>query len=392
MKYNPYSPSRLDVATCGYSFINEYGQAERIKRESIASARGTAAHEVLERISKEIVNGRQSFSQEEVREWIIQAVTRHPAAYAEIDEIFKIANLYVNRPINFTWKDVRTEQNLAVTTNSLWSGTWDECAYDDPKAIVRGRIDLTMISEDGNSAIIYDHKTQFNVETADIFQMGVYAWIVWKIYPFLQNISTVLHFARWGMYSQMYTWNIEDLKAIENEMLSRIEVIERRTTWEATPHKNCNYCHFIAKCPAMADFITVDESGNFRVLMDNLEILGDTSKAVKLAGIKRIIDEWSNKIEHKLKAHVEFAGPIAIPGVIYEYRAEEKIDYDYATKKQLDEYVEICRAHDENPLKYMSLNATSSKTVWRCGKEQFVGALSKLFKRKTSTTFKGWKA
>ena len=398
MRFNPYSPSRLDVATCGYSFFNEYAQAERIKRESIPSARGSVVHEVLEIITKEMLAGRVAFDPNVVRKYISDSVTRHPAAYAQMSEIIGMVNLYINKPIPFPWKDIRTEQKLAVkkapatSLLTIGEGEWDECHYDDPAAIVRGRIDIMCVSDDGLSAIIYDHKTQFNPEDADTFQMGVYAWMTWRTYPFLKSISTVMHFPRWGCYSEMFTWTPEMLLNVENELLAKIDVIESRQEWGATGHKGCNYCHFIATCPLVRQYIELDEAGGYRVKDDNFKILGSTHKAVKLAELKNIIDVMGSRINDELRAHVEFSGPVAIPGVIFEYRGEEKIDYDYASKKQKAEFIKICQEHGEDPFVHMGITATHSKSIWKSGKEELVKALSKLFKRKTATTFKGWKS
>lgn len=390
LKYGPYSPSRLETATCGYSFYRQYVDPNRVRPpEQVPQARGGAVHEVFEQITKRLCQKDSPLcSPDEVRKWVVDAVSRHPAAYEETGEIIEMARLYLERPPAILTEDAGIELRLAV---KIVDGQFVECDYEDPQAIGRGRADIMLISDDTTTALVYDHKTQPNTEEADTFQMGFYAWVISKSYPFLDRIETVLHFARYGKYSQPFVWTKEDLAKIEDEILTRIEIIESRTSWEATPNKMCQYCPYMSECPALKELIEVDECGNTQVKMDNLQILGSAAKAAKFAGYYNVLSEIRAKVNDELKEHVKKYGAIAIPGKIYEFRPSDEIHWDAVNKKLRKETYEIFEKYGIDPRAFMSFNQTASKSIWMAENEQLVRELAALFPRKTTTTFKGYK-
>jgi hypothetical protein len=212
-------------------------------------------------------------------------------------------------------------------------------------------------------------------------------------YPHFKEIKTVLHFAKYGSYSEPFVWSKAQLEAIENELLTRIEIVEARTTWDlATPHKGCTYCPHIFKCPAKQEALTVDESGNVRVNKNTIQILGDTNKAAWVAGFHTVVAELEKMANDELRAFVEFAGPIAIPGKVYEIRGKTKRNWDKVNKKLRDSYYRICEKHNEDPKTYMGLSDTFSNSVWLSGNEAFVKDLAELFPEKLTTEFRGWKS
>ena len=411
-QYGPYSPSRLDTAACGYAFHKQYiDPARKRAPEGLAQARGSAVHEVFEKITKRMIeNPNAIFAETELREWITQATTNHPSAYQEIGDVLGMVKLYLRKPPAMLTTDAGIELRLAIKfkkdeagnvetyqDTTLFEGqsvtrpVFVECDYEDPEAAARGRADIMLISDDTTKAIVYDHKTQPNVEEADTFQMGFYAWVISRIHPFLNEISTILHFARYGIYSEPYVWTARDLYKIEDEFLTRASIIENRTSWDAIPHKNCQYCPYKAECPAVAEFVQVDENGNVRVLANNLRILGDTNKAVKLAGLTNVLEEVVSSAKEELREHVKMSGPIAIPGKIFEYRGTEGINWDSVNKKLRGEAYAIFEKHGVDPKQFMSFNQTASKGVWLTENEALVKELAELFPRKTETKFAGYK-
>lgn len=437
MKYGPYSPSRLETATCGYAFHRQYIDPAKPnkKYENLPQARGSAVHEVFEQITKKLIsNPNAVFSADEIQTWVSEAVNRHPAAYPEMGQILEMAKLYIRKPPSTLTTDAGIELRLAIKPlidpetgrqklnpdyklaemldEEFRSRTqaqspyrteqgdlipvmrpaFHECHYDDPEAFARGRADIMLISDDTTMALVYDHKTQPNVEDADTFQLGFYAWVISVIYPFLDNIQTVLHFARYGHYSEPFSWNRKQLFEIEDEVMTRVQNIETRVGWEATPNKNCQYCPFLMECPAMAEFMERDANGNVRVKADHLRILGDTNKAVRVAGLINVLDELMDRAKGELKEHVKNSGPIAIPGKVYEYRPSEGIHWDKVNKGLREQAYAVFEKHGVDPKAFMSFNQTASKGVWLLGNEALVQELSELFPRKVETKFGGYKA
>lgn len=396
LKYGPYSPSRLETATCGYAFRLQYIDIDKTKPKKLGSLpqeRGSAVHEVLEQITKKMCeNPHYSFTENEVRTWVVEAITKYPTAYIETQQVLDMARLYIARPPRMLTLNAETELRLAVKFCSTRQN-FIECDYDDPDAFGRGRADIFMISDDTTIAYVIDHKTQANVEEADTFQMGFYAWVIWKIYPFLQEIRTILHFAKFGKYSQEYTWTIENLQRIEDELVTRVAIVEARTNWGPVPHKNCIYCEHIVECPALREYIEIDENLplGFRAKLDNLKILGDTNKAVKIAGAVYVAEQFLDEAKDQLKEHVKNTSPVAIPGRVFMFKPSEKVDWDKANKHQRDALYEVFQKHNVDPRSYMSFNQTASAAVWLESNPELVEDLKAILKTKISTTFSGHK-
>lgn len=444
LKYGPYSPSRLDTAACGYAFYRQYADPQRPKfPESLPQARGSVVHKVFEKITADMCKGLQT-SPSEIKDLVVSMIAQHLAAYPEVGEILQMAQGYVQRPPHTLLPDAEIETRMAVKLSA--DGRMVECGYDDPDALGRGIADIMMISNDLTHALVIDHKTQPNIEEADTFQLGFYAWVISKTHPFLKEIRTILHFARYGIYSAPFIWMtgpeydhcravMRDLEAIrkealaapdlpleereriqgeyeaalrnhgyspahakcgnlaeiEDEIMTRIAIIEGRTSWEATPHQKCQYCPFISECPLLGDLVVVDENGQAHSKNPLGKIL-DMPQAVKQAGYLSVLEEITKRIKDNLKNHVEKYGPIAIPGKIYEFKAKEEIDWDRVNKFMKNQLYEIFRGYGIDAKEFMGFSQTFTKSLWMLENEELLKALSSVLPRKASTEFRGYKA
>ena len=436
LKHGPYSPSRLDTAICGHSFYEQYVNPDREKApDDLPQARGGATHEIFELVTRKMIDagGPVSFNEQEVRKWVVEAINRNSAAYEDVGEILKMVQGYINRPPAVLTTDAELELKMAVKLQLDESGnvvTYEDsrilrqqqildetgnprcdvegnviyeerpvtrprfvqCDWDDPQAFARGKADIMMISDDTTYAMFYDHKTQMNVEEADTDQMGFYAWVASLLYPFLSEVRTVLHFARFAKYSEPYVWNQEDLYAVEDRVLTQVAVIENRQTWDTYPHHKCQYCHIRTSCPRIAEFFTLDkDTGQYQVDFNNVKILGDTNKAVWMAGTINVLDEYLKVAKEELREHVKVSGGIAIPGKVYEFRADEKVNWNKVNKKLLAQYYEICEKHKIDPKWYMGMSQTFSKSIWFNKSPEFVTEVRELLPIKATAEFKGYK-
>lgn len=408
MKYAPYSPSKLDTGTCGYAFHSHYiAPKKEDKTESLIQARGSAIHEVLEYLTRKMIaQPDHLFTDAEIRDIVTRTVNSHPAAYEELEEVVDMSRKYLERPPRVLTDDAGIELRLAIKfvynpdgTIATYEDTrtfpgrvvvrpqFEECDYDDPLAFARGRADILLISDPTMTptyALIYDHKTQPNIEEADTFQMGFYSWVISRIYPFLDEIHTVLHFARYGKYSDSHTWTQQDLYKIEDQVLSRVSVIENKTFWGPTPHKNCQYCPLLTACPVVGPLLASGDTSNLRVL-------GDQNRAVAVAGTLHVLEELVGIAKKELREFVKkYEGAVAIPGRVYEFRTEEGINWDWVNKNRQAVF-KIFEQHKVDPTPFMSFNQTASKLIWLTENEALVKDLAALFPRKASTKFEGYK-
>lgn len=414
LKYGPYSPSRLETATCPYSFYRQYIDTERRVRrvEGLPQARGSAVHEVFEEMTarmKESLPFNRPFviSDEGIFAMVREAVIRHPAAYPEVKQIMDMAKRYAISPPPVLTEDSEIELRLAV---KFGPKGFEECGYDDPEAALRGRADIMVMSDDIDKVYLYDHKTQPNMEAADTFQLGIYALVISKVYPALHEIHTILHFARYGTYSRDCVWvknheirqrlvdtgtydpnYVLSLTDIEEEVLARMSIIEGTQDWHsAIPHKNCQYCPVVTECPAVKE--VVEFTGEGIPLVRDFHIRRDSSQAVKVAGYLNIFEDIVKSLKEDLKEHVEFSGaPIAIPGKIYCFRTSEAVDWDCVNRRLKNKAYDIFDKYGIDPRQFMSFNQTASKGIWMIGNEELVKELSQLFPIKKTTEFRGVK-
>lgn len=395
LKYGPYSPSRLEVANCPYSFYRQYVDPDRskVRTESLPQARGSVVHEVFELINRELVThapnhaaAAQAIAPMVIEGAIVEAINRHPAAYQDLPAIRSMVNLYLARPPQNLIYDAAIERKMAVKYDN---GKFVECDYDDTDAIGRGRADIMMFSDDLSTALVYDHKTQPNIEEADTFQLGFYSWVIMRANPYLSSVHTILHFARYGKYSEPCCWAKEDLQAVEDEILTRISIIESKTSWEAVPNKYCQYCPVMTECPVMKELYRFDESGNL-VPSGNLDIYGgSTSHAVKMAQYLQVFEELTKRLKEELREHVKNYGPVAIHGKRYDFQADEKVDWDKVNKTLRNHAYEVFQKHGIDVRDYMGFSQTFSTGIWRRGSEELIRELN--FPKKVTTEFRGHK-
>lgn len=388
IKYGPYSPSRLDTARCPYSFYRQYLDPERPQERgpgSLAQERGSALHEILEKITQQMCRKETEFTGQQLREWTAEAIQKYPAAYEESGEILEMAKLYIRKPPKMLTEDAQTELRFGLK--------WDrnkfvECGYFSPDAFARGRADIFMVSDDLTIGYIIDHKTQPNIEEASTFQMGFYAWVTSKIHPYLKEIRTVLHFSRYGCYSEEYTWTKDMLEAVEDDILTRIMIVEGIQEWVAVPNDHCQYCDFIAECPRMGKYVQKTEQGYVKsVDNSSLKILGDTQKAVEVAGLVHLIEEFSGIAKKELRQYVKKSGPVAIPGRVFEYRPKEAINWEKANKACRDAVYEVFAKHKIDVRQFMAFSQKATSPVWLIENRKLIEELSKVLPRKVSSEF-----
>jgi len=415
-KYGPYSPSRLEAGYCPLSFFRHYVDPlakTRAKTENLPQARGSAVHEIFELMTDRFKLG-EFPSLAETNKWIMEAVIRHPAAQEDIADIRKMVDYYLKRTPKDLEPDAEIELRMGVkfamdngqfvtyedTTTfpgqTVTRYQFIECDYDDPDAFARGRADIMQISADTTTAKVWDHKTQQNAEEADTFQMGFYAWVISRCNPYLVFVDTILHFAQFGSYSDPFRWGPAELYQVEQTLLLRAGVIEGMTDWScAVPNKNCTYCDMMGECPVKQDILVTDPvTGNQKfVKRPNLEIM-DTTTACKVASEIHYIDLYKKSQQAALKAYVDRTGPIAIPGVVYGYKTDIKVNWEKINKSEalttaLDNLI---LKYGIDPVSYKGYSETLSKGMVFIDNENFHKERMLIMPTKVERTFGGRKS
>ena len=414
LKYGPYSPSRLDVSSCGYRFYREY-----IKRDvpklvsSPVQDRGSAVHEILEYMTDQIkINPDHNFTQHEIRKSIADAVNKHPAAQKSVDVLIKCAENYMRNPPRTLTDDAETELRLAIKHED---GEFKECSYNDENAFARGRADIMMISDDTTTALVYDHKTQLNIEAGDTFQMGFYAWVISKIYPFLREVHTVLHFSQYGYYSKPTRWmvrmspedienmpagekeNCRSLMLVEEHILTEVEIAESRTNFDPLPSNSCQYCPVISECPAiLGKFDICEDSGNRHATPKKgtglIKEVVDASTAVEAAKTAHVLETYLKTLNKEISEYTKKTGEIALPsGIAFGHRISLAPDWDHFNKTGRKDILDLFEKHGEDFKDFVGFSSTFSKKLLKNKNTALVSEVMKLLPEKGSTRFGSYK-
>ena len=408
LKYGPYSASRLIIAQCPARFQSKYIFKDKIISDSIASARGSVIHYVLERITNKKVLGLTP-SMTEIDLWLNEAMGQWPAAYVEIKIIKDAVGAYLGNPSPYMNETTKCEVGLAVAVYEEESFLEDvvlKKAFVKMPFEIDGRInseaffgvkiDQMSIDELTKTITILDHKsTPTTHKNPDhTFQVGTYAWIVSKYYPGY-NIRTVIHYANpmLNCYGVPEYWSAEDIQMIEEELFLRVGAIESFETYPAIPGTGCDYCHMVQLCPANNKIREQNARGDINL---NVTCFDDVKR---LANQLRAIDVLSTQISSHLKRAMETYAPGGVAldgGGNYNFRSSESIEWDetsrnisfaaYTARMKLEQGT--CTEEEKPALKELSELERSGLMGWLEKKGIDGEAFKKLDSKKLNTLLK----
>jgi hypothetical protein len=346
--YGPYSPSRLLVATCPSRFFAQYIRKDAVIGATVASARGSAIHEILAKITAAHMEKRALTSMQ-VGQWVSEAVAKYPAAYAQIELIRASADAYVANPNPYITANTFCEASFAVQLFEEES-FFDEAVNDrkfvavrydmpngrtNPEAYFGGRIDQLCVDEDLKIVTIIDHKSTPSANKNDdfTFQLGAYAWLVSLFYPGYQ-IQTLIHYAHpsLNMYGPPEIWTARDLELHGEHIMMRIDALEAMQSFDqAVSGDHCSYCHITQECPLLQREMEQKSKG----LLDlNIRSHDD---AVRVAGTIPPMEAELARRKRLLKTYVNTSCPttgVSVEGITYGNKPDqESVDWEATDKK-----------------------------------------------------------
>jgi CRISPR/Cas system-associated exonuclease Cas4 (RecB family) len=137
------------------------------------------------------------------------------------------------------------EKELVLTENLTPTGWWDSDAW------LRSKLDVLVIN--GNDAIVMDWKT--GKRKADFFQMQMFAAQVFKHYPEVVRVKTILVWLK-TLEQDTETYNRVNINEVWAEIMKRIQRIHssvEHDNWPAKPSGLCRFC----PCRHNCDFARV---------------------------------------------------------------------------------------------------------------------------------------
>lgn len=433
LAYGPYSPSRLIVAKCPQRFYGQYIRKDQSVTNSVAAARGSAIHEILEKITKKHV-AHEPILIDEFNNWVSEAIGKFPAAYEEAGKIKKAAGAYAGNPSPYITNETQCEMAFAV---EMWEkDTFDnesvketifiKAPYEidgktNPNVYFGGRLDQVTVDHSVKTVTILDHKSTPSASKSfdHIFQLGCYAWLVSLFYPGY-SIKTVIHFADPGLnfYKAAEIWDEESLLGVAMEIHTKISAVERRADYDPVPGSGCDYCHMAQECKI---WLQLQEQRARGAVNLNANCMEDLSR---LAGAIEVAEIAKKELQVALKDGMEklHISMVPIEGMIYYHKpSEESVDWiatDIAlreegmrSQRKLEDHYPDGQEKTDLEFKvktgsldklmatygidgeaFKSWNGSKLKQLFKLDKPQFFEKLRPFLVKDKSTKFGGYKA
>ena len=402
LKYGPYSASRLIVAKCPARFQSKYVLRETIVSDTLASARGSAIHEVLQKISEAHVR-KSAVGTGELNHWVQEAVGRFPASYEQIKLIKDAAAAYAGNPSPYLNETTVCEAEYAVelyeeesfVDEAALSFKYVKTAYSldeqgrrlNPRAFLNAKIDQISVDHRIRVVTVLDHKsTPSASQNSDhVFQMGCYAWMAALMYPGY-HVRTVLHYAhpRLNFYAPPVYWSTDDLDEVEEELRMRVLAIESFEEYPALPGSPCDYCHMVQLCPETRKVWEQNARGEINLNISGVDDMVRVARQLRVTGV--LYDQMNKKLKDAIENSCPDSG-IAIEGLWFGFKpGDEKIDWIATDRKVRERSISsgtpseagldtLLRKHGVDPNAFKEWRGDKLKALFKVSKPELIEEL-----------------
>lgn len=357
----PYSPSRLIAGKCPEFFFGRYIQKEKTSYQAMEAARGLAIHDIFANIInyKKIHNSNPPIN--DIKTWCYKVIGKYPAAYEQSTMIEQAALKFIAVPCRYHFAQMETEVPVALylyekedpnggASYKSWKITTEVDSTGRPPKDVFfwGKADIVHIDHDIKVVTIVDYKStpSTSVNEDMNFQIGSYAWLFSKMYPGYR-IETALYFchpdiAHWKAPT---VWNEDDLRDMENYIISKIFALEHFTDFPALPGDHCGKCHRIQSCGAYTKFKDMYSRGDINLNVDSFADLAPLAEQLLL------VETMEKTLKKALKKGIEKHAPVGgihLEGCWYGFKSSsEAIDW-IETDRHIQNESERARIRLEN--------------------------------------------
>jgi hypothetical protein len=370
------SPSFIQNAACPAYLKFRYVDKVSERWVRVEAERGKAAHDAIAALIEYCMAQEIEVADLE-DEMLREALQKHLShrILSEAGLVFEWLRLWRDRfklPNNIHG----VEEKIAIDEE------YDECLWED--ASYRGILDLNQITNE--HCIITDWKSQPHIVPeseldkpigSDIAeQMTHYAWLAWKMYPYLKTFTVRIWYLRYGFYHETNR-SIEDLILYEHALLVKERKIAEIDNWDPIPGKHCQYCDYIHMCPIALDL----SPSNPEIITQEQAVLGAQRVTVMEALVK--------DIKGKLKLYVNNNDNIVIgDNWIYGYNHKVSTSWDAADAEEVltDHHRKLADVANVDVKKMKKLIKEAARTD-----PQLEGALEDIAKPKHKTEFQGYR-
>lgn len=299
MKRYRNSQLRL-LPQCGWAYRQRY-VVDAIPQPSPSLRAGTNVHHAVALAIRELVRGGAWMN---VHELAYEAVRGGDVEYTDaLDVLTKITESLVEEGgLRINPKAVFLLEERLEMPIELSDGI-PITFFGTPDLVERSGLKVCTIT---------DWKSNWRPDSQDEFeadqQLPRYALLVHHHFPAFTEFRLVKRFVRYWNNVRERRIGVEDLRDVELQLVSEIEVAERRTLaddFEPTGGSWCSLCEYHHNCPLIARYRDVDA--------DQLSIPTDT-RASELAGAAIALEAAADRIKLPLKRYLGSEHPTgAVP-------------------------------------------------------------------------------
>lgn len=298
-----YSYSKINTfKSCPLKFkFNYLDKLQKDFTNSIEAIMGTAVHETLEKLYKDLQHGKENslkslldFYKKEWDKRIDKDVKIVKQEYNEKNYFQKgkkhISDYYASyTPFDQDYT-VGLEQQISLTIEGY---------------SLTGYIDRLALKKDG-AYVIHDYKTSGTLPTTnnieDDKQLALYSMAIKEKYPDAHKIELVWHYLAFGKEIRI-TKTDESLTEIKKDIAKWIEKIESEKEFGPKESALCDWCEYASKCPKRKHLFETKQM-NLETFSSDLGVkLVD--KYTELSILKSHIAEQINGVEQELEKYAD---------------------------------------------------------------------------------------
>lgn len=211
-------------------------------------------------------------------------------------------------------------------------------------SFMRGIVDR--IDLEDNRVVITDYKTGWAI-VKDRFQLEVYAWLVYSVFPDADTFYCQNHFVR-EAYITGEEVGLVAIEAVKNRIYRQVTKIERERKFEATPGPHCTYCAYLIKCGQLA-----------RIEKAGMPALTTPEQARDYAQKVMIVEEALKRMKKQLlKPYCEEHGPIELTEGTYGFQASGGLRF-----REVEKFCEALWEAEINPFDYIVVDMKKAKKL-----------------------------
>jgi hypothetical protein len=142
----------------------------------------------------------------------------------------------------------------------------------------------------------------------------------------------------------------------------------------------------------MKEVVEISPTGQIRAKLNNFKILGGPMEKIEkarwVAATMHALDTISAAATKELKEYIKEIGmEVSIPGVSFNFKVTESVDWDRVNKKMKGMVCEIFDQHHIDPKRFMVFSATSTKGIDLLEDQKFLQKLTLALPREVTTRF-----